>query len=159
MGKAGINDLMDQYQRAFSMLYEEVARFDEAQWVAGLSSFHVPVKLAMHIVDCLDYYFSGVTPDEYRWGHRFGGRWWDLPDDQLPGKATVLAYAEEIERRVVDELAALDDEDLSRPFEINDGSGATLLGHYIYALRHTMHHHGELATLSIYHGNEGGSWA
>ena len=24
---------------------------------------------------------------------------------------------------------------------------------------HTMHHHGELAMLSVYHGNEGGSWA
>ena len=38
------------------------------------------------------------------------------------------------------------------------GSGATLLGHYVYALRHTMHHHGELAALAVHHTGDGGSW-
>jgi len=56
------------------------------------------------------------------------------------------------------ELTSLNDEDLSMPIKVNDGSGATQLGYYIYALRHTMHHQGELAVLSIYNGNEGGSW-
>jgi len=28
----------------------------------------------------------------------------------------------------------------------------------VYVLRHTMHHHGQLAALSVHHGNEGGSW-
>ena len=46
----------------------------------------------------------------------------------------------------------------SAPY-LHDGSAATLLGHYVYALRHTMHHHGELATLATYHGLPGGSWA
>ncbi len=159
MGKAAINDLGNQYRRAFEMLYEEVGRFDSAQWVKGLSSFQVPAKVALHIVDCLDYYFSGKTGDEYRWGYRFGGGWWELADDRLPDQEAVLGYAREIEERVAAELDALSDEDLSRPFEIADGSGATMLGHYIYALRHTMHHHGELAALATYHGYEGGSWA
>jgi hypothetical protein len=141
------------------MLYSELERFDEQQWKRGLDLFLVPVKLATHIFDCLDYYFSGKVPDQYKWGYRFGGGWWELPDDKLPDKAAVLAYAREIEERVVRELTSLDDQDLARPVEINDGSGATLLGHYIYALRHTMHHHGELAALDVYHGNEGGAWA
>jgi hypothetical protein len=92
MGKAAVNDLIDQYQKAFKMLVAEMERFDDHQWVTGIDNFQVPVKLTMHILDCLDYYFSGK------------------------------------------------------------------IGHYIYALRHTMHHQGELAVLSIYHGNEGGSW-
>lgn len=158
MGKVATRDLIDQYQRSFRMLYSEMERFDDTQWVKGLSSFQVPVKVAMHIVDCLDYYFSGETGRQYQWGHRFGGGCWELSDDQLPDKSTVLAYVREIEDRVIGELTSLDDEDLSRPFEIGDGSGTILLGHYIYALRHTMHHHGELAVLSIYHGNKGGSW-
>jgi len=157
MGKQAVDDLIDQYQRAFRMLYSEIERFDDEQWRAGISSFQVPVKQAMHIVDCLDYYFSGKTGDQYTWGHRFGGGWWELKDDQLPDKAALLAYAREIEERAIGELTCLDDEDLSNPFEI-DGSGKTMLGHYVYALRHTMHHHGQLTVLAVHHGNEGGSW-
>lgn len=159
MGKEAADDLLDQYRRAFRMLYSEVDRFDDQQWVTGISFFQLPVKQAMHIVDCLDYYFSGVIPDEYKWGHRFGAGWWELSDDQLPGKGALLGYAREIEARIVDELTSLDDRDLSAPAEIDDGTGKTRLGRYVYALRHTMHHHGELAALSVYHGNEGGSWA
>jgi hypothetical protein len=47
---------------------------------------------------------------------------------------------------------------LSQPFPIADGSGATWLGHYVYALRHTMHHEGELAAISVRMGNAGGVW-
>ena len=159
MDKTAVNDLLDQYQRSFRMLVAEIGNFDEVQWLHGIDFFQVPVKVAMHIADCLDFYFSGKNPDDYRWGYRFGGGWWELPVDRLPDKALVLDYIGEIEARIVAELGALYDEDLSRPFPIADDSGATLLGHYIYALRHTLHHHGELSCLAVFHGREGGSWA
>jgi uncharacterized damage-inducible protein DinB len=76
----------------------------------------------------------------------------------MPDQAALLAYAREVEERAIAELNRLEDADLSRPWEI-DGSGDTLLGHYVYALRHTMHHHGQLAVLAVHHGEEGGSWA
>jgi hypothetical protein len=155
MGRTAVSDLVDQYQRTFRMLYEEIGRFGEGQWVKGISDFQVPVRLAMHTVDCLDYYFCGKPGEQYVWGHHFGM----LAENDLPSKDTVLTYAHEIEGRVMAELEALTDEDLARPFAIDDGSGATLLGHYIYALRHTIHHQGELAALAVYHGYEGGSWA
>jgi hypothetical protein len=158
VGQEATRDLLDQYRRAFQMLYEEIERFDATEWVKGLDFFQVPAKVAMHTVDCLDYYFCGKTQDEYRWGYRFGGGWWELPDDRLPDVAAVLAYAHEIEDRVVKEFGALQDEDLARPFVLDDAA-KTLLGHYVYALRHTMHHQGELATLNVHHGNEGGVWA
>jgi hypothetical protein len=159
MNTVAVNDLSNQYRRAFQMLYEEVSRFDARQWVQGLDSFLVPAKLAMHIVDCLDYYSCGQPAEQYRWGHRFGGGWWEMEDGQMPDQAEVLAYAHEIEARVLAELGTRQDEDLVRPFPIDDGSGVTWLGHHVYALRHTMHHHGELAALAVYHGREGGSWA
>jgi len=110
-----------------------------------------------HIVDCLDFYFREDTQAEYHWGHRFSGGWWELADEKLPIPAALLAYSAEIEARVTAHLSALDDAALSQPSP--DDDAATLLGHYIYALRHTLHRHGELAALSIYHGNPGGSWA
>jgi succinate dehydrogenase/fumarate reductase-like Fe-S protein len=39
----------------------EIERFNDRQWVIGLDNFQVPVKVAMHILDCLDYFFSGKT--------------------------------------------------------------------------------------------------
>ena len=159
MASVAVGDLIDQYERSFKMLYEEIERFDDEQWLVGISSFQMPAKVAMHVIDCLDYYFAGEAQRDYRWGHRFGGGWWQLSDDELPDRELVLNYAQEIEGRVMRELKGLADEDLVRPFGTEDRYGATMLARLVYALRHTMHHHGELATLSIYHGNEGGSWA
>lgn len=153
-----VNDLIDQFQRSFHMLYEEIERFEDKHWTTGLDFFIVPVKVSMHIIDCLDYYFSGKTGDEYPWGYRFGGGWWELPDEKLPSKADVLAYAWEIEARIINQMKALDDTDLLKPAPIHDGTGETALGRLVYALRHTLHHHGELSALAVHHGLQGGSW-
>jgi len=158
MAKAIVNDLIDQYQRTFRMLAEDIGRFTPQQWISGLSSFHKPAKLAMHIYDTLDFYSCGLPGNQYPWGYRFGGGWWELPDDRLPDQASILAYAREIEEKLIVQLSNLTDENLSRPYETSPEEAKTLLGHYIYALRHTLHHHGELATLAVYHGHEGGSW-
>ena len=76
-------------------------------------------------------------------------------DEMLEG--VLLAYAHEVEERIAAQFAALEDADLARSYP--GRSAATHLGHYVYALRHTMHHHGSLATLAVHHGLAGGSWA
>jgi uncharacterized damage-inducible protein DinB len=118
----------------------------------------VPARVTMHLLDCLDYYFADVAQGEYPWGHRYGGGWWELNDEQLPSKADVIAYAEELEAKAMAVLGALEDADLAHVWD-RDESADTVLGHYVYALRHTVHHQGELAALACYHGHEGGSWA
>jgi uncharacterized damage-inducible protein DinB len=158
MAKEIVSDVLDQYRRSFRMLYSEIERFSDEQWVKGISVFQTPVRQAMHALDCLDYYSCGRSGDQYDWGHRFGGGWWVLKVEQLPTKAAVIEYAKEIEARIADQIALLDDADLAEPFAINDGSGKTVLGHHLYALRHTMHHHGQLAALAVYHSLDGGSW-
>jgi len=158
MEQLAVNDLIDQYQRTFRMLSAEIKHFSAPQWRTGLDEFLTPVNLCMHIADCLDYYFSGKTEDEYSWGHHFGGGWWDLPAEKLPDPVALQAYLDELEIRIVAELSALEDAGLAQKCAIQDDSGVTRLGHYIYALRHTLHHHGELAALSVYHRNQGGCW-
>jgi hypothetical protein len=37
VSKATINDLVDQYQRTFRMLYSTLEEFDAEQWVTGIS--------------------------------------------------------------------------------------------------------------------------
>ncbi len=89
---------------------------------------------------------------------RFGGGWWELADDRPPGQAQVLAYAGELEARIEQEMSGLEDAALAEPFVQEEGPKQTRLGHYVYALRHMVHHHGQLAALGVFHGLEGGAW-
>ena len=94
----------------------------------------------------------------YPWGSCFGGGWWELRDEQLPDKETVLKHAREIEAQIMAEISSLKDDDLLMPMEQEFGRANTRLGYFIYVLRHTVHHHGQLAAWASYHGHDGGSW-
>ena len=158
MPKILINDLLEQYKHTFRIICEEIERFNDQEWVDGFSFFQVPVKQSMHLLDCLDFYFRRDEVDNYKWGYRFGGGWWELGEDQLPGKAKVLAYGRELETFILGKLGSFDDVALSEPSPIQFEWAQTRLGLYVYALKHTLHHHGQLAAMSVYHGHEGGSW-
>lgn len=164
MSRVLVDDLMRQYRHSFRILYEEMARFTPEQWQKGLSFFMTPVNLAMHITDCLDFYFRPDLTQPYVWGHRFGGGWWELKAEQRPTQAALVDYTRALEARILATLDALDDAALAQPYPakpslpISDEGYTTWLGHYVYAVRHTLHHHGELAALATSHGHEGGAW-
>ncbi len=153
-----VKDLIVQFEHTFRIIYEEIERFSNDEWVTGISFFQVPVKQAMHLLDCLDFYFGEKEPGEYQWGYRFGGGWWELPDAKMPDKTAVLAYAHELESKILRHLSSLDDDDLSKPCPFVFEWVNTRIGFYIYALKHTLHHHGQLSVLSVNYGHEGGSW-
>jgi uncharacterized damage-inducible protein DinB len=160
MESKAIDELTKQYQDAFCMLYAEIELFDETNWKTGFGFFLLPVKVAMHIADTLDFYFSaGITGGEYAWGHHFGGGWWELPEDQMPSQGMVLDYLHEIEARIMLLLSDMVDEDLSKLLPAENETYSTFLAHFVYAIRHTMHHQGALSTLAVYHGLKGGNWA
>lgn len=153
------DSLLDNYQNAMKLVAETISQFDQEQWNKGIPFFQVPSKIAYHTVDCLDFYFREGPGEPYTWGHRFGGGWWELPDDQQPTPEALLAYLKDIKERIIQHFASLTERDLVSPFDPEKRHGETRLGHYIYALRHTMHHHGALSFLSLEHGNEEDSWA
>jgi uncharacterized damage-inducible protein DinB len=152
-------DLLDQYRRSISVLRVTIARFSAEQWTSGISWFQSPAKVAYHVVECLDAYFREDPDAPYTWGHRFGAPFWELADDEQPSQEDLLSYLQDLEDRIVRELSSFADTGLTTPHDKERRHAKTRLGHYVYALRHTMHHHGALTLLSIYHGNEGGSWA
>ena len=152
-------DMLDQYRRAISMLRATIGKFNVEQWTSGISQFQVPAKVAYHVIECLDAYFREDPDAEYTWGHRFGAPFWELADDAQPSQAALIEYLHDLEERIERELSSLTDEELAEPHDAEKRHAETRLGHYVYALRHTMHHHGALTVLSIHHGNEGGSWA
>jgi hypothetical protein len=152
-------DLLDQYRRALSMLRATIGKFGPEQWTAGISWFQSPAKVAYHTVECLDAYFREDLDAEYTWGHRLGAPFWELADEEQPSQEWLLGYLEELQTRIEREFSSLADSDLAEPHDTEKRHAETRLGHYVYALRHTMHHHGALTLLSIHHGNQGGSWA
>lgn len=152
-------DLLDQFRKAISMVRFTIEEFDDEQWTSGISWFETPARVAHHTIDALDFYFSGKREDEeLESRRRFGGPWWTMTDAQLPKKEALLEYLGEVEQRIEDRFQSLQDEHLSAPFELYDWSGKTLLGHFVYALRHTMHHQGASTVLSTHHGHEEESW-
>ncbi len=157
MSQVLINDLQDQFKRGISMVRNTIGKFSAEQWHSGITGFQVPSKVSYHAVECLDYYFRDPS-QEFRWGYKLGAPYWELSDQDQPTQQALLGYLDEIEARIVQHLAALDDADLATPYDERRELAQTRLGHYVYALRHTMHHHGSLTLLSIYHGNVGGSW-
>ena len=156
MAKTLLEDLRDQFQHTFRMLEAEIKRFSSEQWLKGISPFQTPAVQAMHLYDCLDFYFCGKS--EYDWGHRFGGGWWELPPEHWPSQAGVLAYSQELEERILAYLASLDQAALSQPAPVEEDPERNQLGALVYALRHTLHHHGQLAVLAVWHTGDGGEW-
>ena len=150
--------MLDNYQKTIMLVAETISQFDQEQWGKGIDFFQIPSKIAYHIIDCLDFYFREIPNDEYKWGHRFGGGWWELADEQQPTQEALLEYLKEVEERIAYHLTSLIDIDLATPYDEEKRHGETRLGYYVYALRHTMHHHGALSLLSLYYGNENGTW-
>ncbi|MFC1920369.1 DinB family protein [Chloroflexota bacterium] len=153
------DSLLNNFKTAITLVVEVTGQFDKGEWLKGFNHFQVAAKIAYHIVDTLDYYFRENPEEEYKWGHRLGGAWWELPDEEQPDQEAVLDYLKEIEERIVKHISSLDDADLVEPYDNDKQFGSTRLGHYIYALRHTMHHHGAYSLLAIYYGHKDGTWA
>jgi len=150
--------LANNFQEAAKLVAETTGHFKPEHWTKGIDSFQVPWKIVYHIIDCLDYYFRELPDEPYQWGHRFHGGWWELSADRLPSQDALLGYLGEIEQRISQHFSVLGDEDLATPYDTEKEQGETRLGHYVYALRHTMHHHGALSLLSLTYGNQQGTW-
>jgi uncharacterized damage-inducible protein DinB len=159
MNRTVTDDLLEQFQRTISMVRFTIEEFDDEQWLSGISWFQTPARVGYHLVESLDFYFSGKADgEEFTYGYRFDDPWWEMKDEQLPKREALLEYLDEVKERIEEAFSSLDDGNLSTPFELYDWSGKTLLGHYVYALRHTMHHQGALTVLATHHGHEGESW-
>ncbi len=159
MSHALCDSLLDNYRKAIALVAEVTRQFDQEEWRRGINFFQVPSKIAFHIVDTLDFFFRENPDDGYQWGHRFGGAWWQLSDDAQPNQEAVLEYLTEIEERIVQHFGWLDDASLVTPYDTKKEHGETRLGHYVYALRHTMHHHGAFSLLALHYGHQEGTWA
>ena len=150
-----IGSIKQQLGMALELTRRAIDCFDEKTWKSGLSFFEVPVKVACHTLQCLQYYFRDDPAAEYgQVPLRFGKDWWELTDDQQPTQQMVLDFYEDTRSRVMSYLEGLSESDLGRPFPAT----GTILGNIMYALSHTVHHQGGLNVLAVHHGIDVELW-
>lgn len=139
-----IHLMQSQLDATIELLQCTIARFDDESWQAGFADLHYPWKVAWHTIECLEGYFSlGV---ESRAGGHFGR---PCPQMPVPSISEMQTYLDAI-KAIIEQRARIDDQrDPSEIYHPGDHSGHNVLERYVYAIRHTMHHHGALAALAV----------
>lgn len=136
----------EQYAAAWSLLSDAATALDIDAWRRTGPGDLVPARLVVHILETADYY---VAPDlaSFEWGARFGIDWETARPDELPRKATLIAYQSEVQRRCAQWIDHLGDDGLLAPDGVFHDEGMSHLDRALYVLRHTHHHLGELFAL------------
>lgn len=145
------------FEAAFSLLEKTINRFSSGQWSSETANSQVPVRVAYHTIECIDYYFK-ENEEDFLWGKRFGIKWSEGEHCRQPCKEEMLGYLEVLKQRVTAIFSVVSKEELQEQNENKYCFGKSRLSHYIYALRHTMHHHGVLAALAGSKGAKKSVW-
>jgi hypothetical protein len=158
MTQIAVNAVHQAFKDTIGLLRDSIRNFGEAAWCKGPTFFQVPAKVAYHDVECLDYYFKAKSRDEWSWGYRFGKPWWELSNEEQPSQEALIAYLDELEDRIGAHLNGVQDEMLGEVYDPQEETFRTRIGQYLYALRHTTHHLGSLASLAASGGTKPGEW-
>lgn len=146
----------DHFSRMTSQLRQAISAFPEKEWRKADTRYQRPAGLALHIIETIDFYTSGLSGDDFPWGERLGGTDWEAEDNNtLPGQEDLLIYLEDMEARL---RGWLEETELSTREILHPWAGKTLLGLALYVLRHSQHHLGELGLELHRRGLEGIDW-
>jgi uncharacterized damage-inducible protein DinB len=135
--------LAEQFSRTWEMTREIVTQCPEDHWRNGGVPRHVPARWVLHAVETADFY-ARPGNGGWTWGDRFGVDWKTARPDELPSREDMLAYLEEVRRRLDTWLRAAADDELLRKRSDFAWTGASLLARLLYLLRHTQHHVGQV---------------
>lgn len=132
--------LADQFLRALAMLRQAIQAFPAEEWRKGDTPYQRPAGWALHVLTSTDDYCA-LKPGQAGAHPRFDVYWEEKDSSKLPSQDELLAYLDQVERKLAGLLAQAD---LSQAETLFRWTGATLLSRLIYALRHTQHHLAEM---------------
>lgn len=158
MSQIIIKEIHKNFKNTLGLLRDTIVNFDDERWRKEYTWFQAPVRVARHTIECLDFYFKDKgAPWDWNAG-RFGRPYWEVPNAEQPSQAELLAYLDETEARIAAHFAGIQDEELGDAYDETEEQPRSRVVHYIYALRHTVHHHGSLVTLAAIQGVKPGDW-
>jgi hypothetical protein len=139
-----VEALIEHFNRTWDMWVEAIGNTTEEGWRMGDVSYLIPARQLVHTLTTADFYIGDLGAGDYDFNRMFNGDWESMTEWELPEKDFALRKLEEVRKLVSEALSELDDEALMAKEEIFPYTGKTLLHRYIYLLRHTQHHLGEL---------------
>ena len=157
MTRTTTDALLQSWKRTTGLLADTIRGFTSETWTKGFSGFQMPAKVAYHTIECIDFYFK-PKGSAFTWGSRFGKPYWELADDEQPSQEDLLTWLSELEVRVEQHLADVADDTLGEEYDPTLEAENNAVEWYIYALRHTVHHHGSLVALADILGTPSGDW-
>ena len=150
------DDIRNQYDITIGMLEDVIKSFPAEAWRRGEDD-QQPAAIALHAVQALEFFFSDADNAE-KWDYPFGKPAWEIDGGGLPTRDQLLTHMQGVKGGIKRFFAMTSDADLATPFTRYDWSGTTVGGHFVYALRHTMLHHGQLTMLRHQAGVKADTW-
>lgn len=150
--------LVGQFDRSWEMLTQAIEKVPDKRWRESVEIIDVPYSetkgmnvwyfadVVFHTIETVDFY-TGDGPEGFEWGGRIGGTDWKKESPAMRAskisKKDMLQYISETKARLNNKLSSFSED------EVFEGDGfkphqATRLEKFIYTLRHSMWHIGEL---------------
>lgn len=128
------------------MLMQGIEKIPDGEWHYGRDKWFYSLRV-YHIIETSEFY-ARDTPEGMQWGKHLGQVNWKEEMSlkkaaKLITKKEVIKYLGEMKRRITKQLKALSDEDLLKKDGFHWFSG--IYEKYVYLLRHSNFHIGELA--------------
>lgn len=154
-----VKNLVKQFESSWLMLRQCVENVPDDKWSVGLKTIDKPWAEAKgeniwyysdrvyHIIQTVEFY-TNDDPKTMKWGGRIGGIEWREESPEVTAsrikKNDMLEYIEETEKKLREKLMSISDNDL---FETDGFSEwqASRLAKFLYTMRHSMWHIGELS--------------
>ncbi|MFX1540955.1 MAG: hypothetical protein ACFFBX_09275 [Promethearchaeota archaeon] len=138
--------LARQFHGMWTMLMQGIEKIPDGEWHHGRDKWFYSLRI-YHIIETSEFY-ARDTPEGMQWGKHLGQVNWKEEMSlkkaaKLITKKEVIKYLGEMKWRITKQLKALSDEDLLKKDGFHWFSG--IYEKYVYLLRHSNFHIGELA--------------
>ncbi len=154
-----VEHLVSQFDSSWKMLRESIMKAPDDKWSMGIE----PIKKSWaeskgrniwyfservyHIIETVEFY-SADDPKSMKWGSRIGGVEWKKESPEVTSsrikKENMLDYLEEIKSKLESKLRSFSSEDLFNTDGFSEWQPSRL-AKFLYTMRHSMWHLGELS--------------
>jgi hypothetical protein len=135
--------IIENLSLTWQMYSDAINNIPDEEWRTGEISYLIPARQILHGIETLDYY-SSTSPDVFTHGYRFNLDWQRASAIQLPDKAQLHTYLNEVKEKMENWIKGINDDMFHYPERLFPWTGSTLLGRVLYSLEHSRHHLGEL---------------
>jgi hypothetical protein len=153
-----VEHLIEQYERSWKMLRQAIENVPDEKWTSSIEIIETPwsetkgmnvwyfSNIVYHAIQTVEFY-TYDDPDDMKWGGRIGGIDWKTESPHVTAsrvtKEDMLKYLEETKTNLIDKLGSFGEDDLFETDGFKEWQ-TSRLAKFIYTLRHSMWHIGEL---------------